>query len=84
MFWYNLVCGQGSGDSGCGTRRQFTSTCGSIDIQHGPSPGVATCVWDIEVPTGHVINITFTQFAVQYTGRIPVLRYLSVNLLNNG
>ena len=63
-------CGKGNGDSGCGTLRTFTSDCGTIDVKQGP--GAATCEWLIEVPLHHVINITFVQFDIEFTGNNAV------------
>ena len=80
-----IGCGKGSGDSGCGTLHTFTSDCGTIDVKQGP--GAATCEWLIEVPLGHVINITFVHFDIEYTGKYascvdqqPLLPYMSVTI----
>ena len=63
------VCGLGSGDSGCGTKQIFTSTCGTIDIQRGPQED-QNCLWTISVPDGFVISATFTRFHIAETGDI--------------
>ena len=63
------VCGLGSGDSGCGTKQIFTSTCGTIDIQRGPQQD-QNCLWTISVPDGFVISATFTRFHIAETGDI--------------
>ena len=56
-------CGLGLGASGCGTRREFTSLCGEIYVTQGPMPG-ALCEWQIALPAGNLVNLTFTQFSL--------------------
>ena len=60
-------CGMGLGDSGCGTRRTFTSECGAIDVKKGPDINTA-CEWLIDVPEGKLVNLTFHDFTIEDTG----------------
>ena len=64
----------GIGDSGCGTRRTFTSKCGTIDVKKGPS-AATPCEWLVDVPHGHVINLTFVEFSIEDKGMNCVWNY---------
>ena len=78
MLYLNLYsvseCGLGVGDSGCGTRQTFTSTCGQIEVKDGPDTD--TCEWNIIAPSGNIINVTFTHFSIEDTGLL-ILFFLS-------
>ena len=65
-------CGIGIGDSGCGIGRVFTANCGHIHVMSGPTPN-SFCDWQISVPEGHVINVTFTEFNIEDTSRLIVV-----------
>lgn len=44
----------------------FTSSCSQIEVIQGPDEN--TCQWDIVVPEGQLINITFTHFMIPDDG----------------
>lgn len=66
---FRVECGLGSGDSGCGTRRDFTAQCGSLEITQPPTDG-ATCAWSVTSSPGHLINVTFDYFHIPEIGEL--------------
>ena len=81
-------CGFGVGDSGCGTRQNFTSQCGRISVEHGSSTSgddvteeTPICDWFIEVEEGMKINLTFTEVYLTDTGKRREIPISSRNLL---
>ena len=68
IFYLKSECAEGTGDSGCGTRRDFRSTCGAISVTVGPDGSTNFCSFSISVPEGMRVNLTFADFHIQDTG----------------
>ena len=68
MFYLKSECAEGTENSGCGTRRDFWSTCGAISVTEGPDGSTDFCSFSIGVPEGMIVNLTFTDFHIQDTG----------------
>ncbi|CAD5116857.1 DgyrCDS5699 [Dimorphilus gyrociliatus] len=70
------ACGLGIGNSGCGTKRSFTSKCGSFEVDQKSER--STCDWLITTDTNHKINVSFIQFNIPDGGRDCSSNYLEL------
>lgn len=73
MFYDILLtspeCSTGTGDSGCGTRKYFTSSCGRILVATAVTTDRNYCEWIIDPAQGMVVNLTFNEFNIPDTGK---------------
>ena len=66
LHFIRSECGQGQGNSGCGTKRTFQAECGEIIVEEHEE---SACDWQINVGNSQMINLTFAEFKLQDGGQ---------------
>ena len=65
-------CGLGRGESGCGTRGQFTAECASISVLGPGTDASDICEWAITVQEDRIVNVTVDYFHMADTGKCTI------------
>ena len=69
LSYYVLIeCGQGSGESGCGIPKLYTSTCGEIKLHQKSQNTGHTCEFQIHVDEQFRIKLSIVKFETLDTG----------------